>query len=139
MGRSAGPIGRADHRTGERPITASIAEDLARLASGGAWRCGMGRADATAEPTICGRARTYTRPLQEEQEEARRFLTARTSEWAEARARWCDIAGISAENLALCVANVAMSWANSARRRTLGLPASTGRAYAKGLINGDPI
>ena len=38
------------------------------------------------------------------------------------RACWRDVAGILAENLALHVANMAMSWANSARRRRLGLP-----------------
>ena len=36
------------------------------------------------------------------------------------RARWCTVAGILAENLALHLANRAMSWANSARRKRLG-------------------
>ena len=42
--------------------------------------------------------------------------------WAGARARWRDVAGVLAENLALYVANVALAWANSARRARLGLP-----------------
>lgn len=66
--------------------------------------------DATAELTVRGRARTQTRPLAEEQEEARRFFTARTGEWAEARARWCDLAGVSTEWLGQCVARLALSW-----------------------------
>jgi hypothetical protein len=79
-------------------------------------------ADASAEPTVRGKARTYTRPIPEEQEEARRFLTARTGGWAEARARWCAMAGIEAEYLALRVAKMAVGWANSARRARLDLP-----------------
>ena len=42
--------------------------------------------------------------------------------WAEVRAPWRDVAGILAENLALHLANMALFWANSARRRRLGLP-----------------
>ena len=39
-----------------------------------------------------------------------------------ARARWCAMVGVEAEYLALRVAKLAVSWANSARRRRLGLP-----------------
>ena len=80
--------------------------------------------NATDEPTVRSRARTYTRPLVKAQEDARRFLTASTGGWADARVRWCATAGISAEWLALHLANMAMAWANSARRRRLGLPPS---------------
>ena len=78
-------------------------------------------ADASAEPTVRGKARTYTRPIPEKQEEARHFLTARTGGWAKARARWCAMAGVKAEHLALRVAKLAVNWANSARRRRLRL------------------
>ena len=76
-------------------------------------------ADANTEPTVCGKARTYTRPIPEEQEEAQRFLTARTGGWAEARARWCAMASVEAEYLALCVAKMAVGRASSARRLRL--------------------
>ena len=62
-------------------------------------------ADASAEPTVHGKARTYTRPIPEEQEEA--------------QARWFAMAGIEAEYLALSVAKLAVGWANSARRLRL--------------------
>ena len=57
--------------------------------------------DATASPVPSGRVRSQCRPLaqeqEQEQEEARRFLHASTGEWAAARVRWCNLAGVSAE------------------------------------------
>ena len=41
---------------------------------------------------------------------------------ATGQARWRDVAGILAESLALHLANMALAWANSARRTRLGLP-----------------
>lgn len=49
----------------------------------GSSMLGLAIADATAEPTVRGRARTPTRPVVEEQTEARRILKAPAGERAE--------------------------------------------------------
>ena len=53
--------------------------------------------DATSAPIPRGRARSQCRPLDDERQDAVRFLTEPDGEWAAARAAWCDAAGVTAE------------------------------------------
>ena len=56
--------------------------------------------DATSAPIPRGRARSQCRAVEEERQDAMRFLTEPAGEWAAARAIWCDLAGVSPEWLA---------------------------------------
>ena len=51
--------------------------------------------DATSAPIPRGRVRSQCRPLDDERQDAVRFLTEPDGEWAAARAAWCDLAGVS--------------------------------------------